>query len=88
MKQPRITRHHAMAAVAALTLLLIAGCGPGDEKEVPLCRSDYECEAGNVCEPSGCQRACEDNSDCRVGQRCVLRRVEEGLVCTRVGAGG
>lgn len=87
MKQPRITRHHAMAAVAALTLLLIAGCGPEDE-ETPLCRSDYECEAGNVCEPSGCQRACADNSDCRVGQRCALRRVEEGLVCTRVGAGG
>ncbi|RDV38401.1 hypothetical protein DV096_06165 [Bradymonadaceae bacterium TMQ3] len=72
------------APLAAIVLLLTGGCGP--EEEVPLCRSDYECDPGLVCEPSGCRSACEEDADCRVGQRCDVRRVEEGLVCTRVGA--
>ncbi|TXD38052.1 hypothetical protein FRC98_03905 [Lujinxingia vulgaris] len=69
------------AALAAMVLIFGSGCGP--EEEVPLCRSDYECDPGLVCEPSGCRTACEEDADCRLGQRCVLRRVEEGRVCGR-----
>ncbi|RAL20571.1 hypothetical protein DL240_16165 [Lujinxingia litoralis] len=67
-------------AMLALTLGLM-GCGP--DEDAPLCQSDYECAESEVCEPQGCRKSCAEPGDCPTGQRCGLRRVEEGRVCQR-----
>lgn len=52
------------------------GCGEDES-----CRTHYDCDGDEVCEPDGCRQACDDDGTCPAGQRCVDRQVEPGQVC-------
>lgn len=73
-----------LVAVTALMFAAVVGV-PGCSGDDDGCNSDHDCpeDAGYdyVCEPDGCQRACEGNEDCAATDECVARRVEEGRVC-------
>lgn len=74
MAQPR---HIFSLFILALLSLMLVGCGDKDRG----CKSDYDCEEELVCEPEGCRQVCLSDGDCLLGERCMARRVEEGLVC-------
>ncbi len=61
---------------AALLCVMLLGCSDDDT-----CRHDFDCAAGQVCEPNGCAPACTTNQQCAAPTLCRTRQVEDGKVC-------
>jgi peptidoglycan-associated lipoprotein len=60
------------AALLAVALSAIAGCGP----TYPKCDNDKDCHEHEFCVNGSCQQ-CRDRSDCNAGQACNKGRCQE-----------